>query len=281
MTSDQLLWINDGLPVVRKRSRLEDKYKTLLNYMQEFSTGMKNSWSRVYVDLYAGSGVVTLEGSSKYHKGSSLLALSVPDIFDKYILCEEDPDLCDALRKRVGKSFGNANTVIVQGDCNKQVGKIMSEVPNTINGRHTLTLCVLDPNSLDVKMNTIRQMASIGKVDFIVLMALMMDANRNLKNYLRSNNKKVEEFLGEKNWRNDWKQFQQRDDSFPRFLADRFEKKIKEFGYKFESEEAPKKEIRSNEKNLPLYHLAFFSKHKKGFEFWKEAIKYSTSQIEF
>lgn len=38
-------------------------------------------------------------------------------------------------------------------------------------------------------------------------------------------------------------------------------------------------QIRSTEKNLPLYHLAFFSRHKLGEKFWKEAKKYSNDQL--
>jgi hypothetical protein len=39
------------------------------------------------------------------------------------------------------------------------------------------------------------------------------------------------------------------------------------------------KEIRSNEKNLPLYHLAFFSKHPRGYQFWDQVLKYGTDQL--
>lgn len=37
--------------------------------------------------------------------------------------------------------------------------------------------------------------------------------------------------------------------------------------------------VRSNEKNLPLYHLAFFSKHPRGYEFWNQVLKYGTDQL--
>ena len=33
--------------------------------------------------------------------------------------------------------------------------------------------------------------------------------------------------------------------------------------------------IRSDEKNLPLYRLALYSKHKLGAKFWKKTKKYS------
>jgi hypothetical protein len=39
------------------------------------------------------------------------------------------------------------------------------------------------------------------------------------------------------------------------------------------------KEVRSDEKNLPLYHLAFFSKHPRGYQFWDQVLKYGTDQL--
>ena len=40
------------------------------------------------------------------------------------------------------------------------------------------------------------------------------------------------------------------------------------------------KQIRSQDKNLPLYHLAFFSRSQLGNKFWKEAKKYSNDQLD-
>jgi len=39
--------------------------------------------------------------------------------------------------------------------------------------------------------------------------------------------------------------------------------------------------IRSVEKNLPLYRLAFFSRNPLGARFWKEVTKYATPQTAF
>ncbi|MBI5464525.1 MAG: three-Cys-motif partner protein TcmP [Ignavibacteriales bacterium] len=281
MKTTDLLWEKDGLPVIVKRSRVEDKYRTLLNYMRLFSTGMKNRWARVYVDLYSGGGAVSLEGDDRIYKGSSLLALDVPDKFDKYIFCEESKKLCDALEQRIKTNYADTNYTIIQGDCNQNIARILNEVPKKINGRPVLTLCMVDPNSLEVKLGTIQKVASIGKVDFIVLMALMMDANRNLQNYLNPENKKIEEFLTNPEWRAEWLEFKTKDDSFPRFLIESFENKMKGFGYELANENIPKREVRSRKRNLPLYHLAFFSKDLLGFKFWGNAIKYSTTQGSF
>jgi hypothetical protein len=40
------------------------------------------------------------------------------------------------------------------------------------------------------------------------------------------------------------------------------------------------KEVRSDDHNLPLYHLALFSRSTRAYEFWDDVLKYSTDQIE-
>ena len=105
----------------------------------------------------------------------------------------------------------------------------------------------------------------------------MMDGNRNVINYENKSNNKIELFLANRNWRSSWMLYKQTDDSFPRFLANEFENRMLSVDYK----KAPTQntiEVRSFEKNLPLYHLAFFSKHERGYEFWNKGKFYSDVQ---
>ena len=37
--------------------------------------------------------------------------------------------------------------------------------------------------------------------------------------------------------------------------------------------------VKSDEKNLPLYYLALFSRNKLAHKFWDEVLKYGTDQI--
>jgi hypothetical protein len=39
--------------------------------------------------------------------------------------------------------------------------------------------------------------------------------------------------------------------------------------------------VRSDEKNLRLYYVALFSKHKLAHELWDDVLKYSTEQTSF
>jgi len=38
------------------------------------------------------------------------------------------------------------------------------------------------------------------------------------------------------------------------------------------------KQVRSDEKNLPLYYVALFSRHNLAYQYWQDVLKYSTDQ---
>jgi hypothetical protein len=87
----------------------------------------------------------------------------------------------------------------------------------------------------------------------------------------------VDEFLGSANWREKWQQQQLSGIKFPRFLANEFSEQMKTLTYippPFYS----MKEVRSDEKNLPLYHLALFSRSSRAYDFWNEVLEYSDDQ---
>ena len=79
---------DDGLICPEVGGWAENKYRLLALYDKLFSTGMKNKWDqRVYIDLYAGAGYSRIQGTKTVLMGSPIIALTVPDTFDKYIFC--------------------------------------------------------------------------------------------------------------------------------------------------------------------------------------------------
>lgn len=63
----------------------------------------------------------------------------------------------------------------------------------------------------------------------------------------------------------------------PRFLAEVYAERMQSLSYlpvKFEQ----MKQVRSDVHNLPLYHLALFSRHQLAYKYWREVLKYSTPQ---
>jgi three-Cys-motif partner protein len=267
----------DGLPIPDVGPWAEDKYTLVGLYDRLFSTGMKNKWpTRVYIDLYSGPGFVRVRGTGRMLTGSPLLALGAPDPFDKYIFCESDPELLGALQSRVSRYSRTADATYICGDCNGKVKEICEKIPTPSPGRGVLTFCFVDPFDISVKFSTVKRLSSYF-IDFLILLALHTDANRNLENYLRPANSKVQDFLDLPDWRERWRIAESRGGQFPRFLAEEYSGQMEKLGYIRQPWDRMK-QVRSDEKNLPLYRLALFSRHERAYQFWDEVLFYSSDQ---
>lgn len=270
---------DDGLCHEEVGSWVEDKHRLVALYDELFSTGMKYKWdARVYIDLYSGSGLVRVRDTDRFLWGSPILALMVKDPFDKYVFCESNPESMDALQKRVERLFPNMEVSFVPGDSNELVERICSDIPKASKTYRVLSFCFADPYDLSIRFSTVKKISEFY-VDFLLLLALHMDANRNAANYADPKNRKIDEFLGLSDWRVRW--FQQAGKlSFPQFLAEEYAKQMETLGYLL----VPfykMKQIRSDVKNLPLYHLALFSRNDLAYKYWDEVLRYSTAQQSF
>lgn len=268
---------DDGLPSSEVGAWAEDKYRLVGLYDRLFSTGMKNRWAtRVYIDLYSGPGFARVRDKQRILTGSPLLALSVPDPFDKYIFCENDPELLGALESRVCQYSPAANASYIRGDCNEKIEEICAEVPRPSPGHGVLTFCFVDPFDISIKFSTVERLSKFY-IDFLILLALHSDANRNVENYLNPANSKVDDFLDLPDWRERWKIAESRGGQFARFLAEEYSGQMERLGCIHQPWDRMK-QVRSDEKNLPLYRLALFSRHPLAYEYWEEVLIYGSPQ---
>ena len=263
---------NDGLYIDEVGSWSKEKYNLVGAYCDIFSTGMKNKWENlIYIDLFAGSGYSHIKNTKDVYKNSALIALSVPNKFSKYILCEKDPVKCNALRERISRDYSECNFVVLEGDCNKLANQIIKLIPKYSKTNRVLSFCFADPYSLDFDFSTIFTLGKDKLVDFLILQALHMDGNRNFDLYYKSNNKRIGKYLGNTNWRDEYK-----NQNIVKFLANQYQLKMSELNY----QETPlMHQIHSDEKHLPLYYLSFFSKSKTGVDFFEKVKKRINSQI--
>lgn len=268
---------DDGLLSPEVGSWAEEKYRLIALYDELFATGMKDKWEeRVYIDLYAGAGYSKIRGSNTVLKGSAVLALSVQNPFDKYIFCEESGELMNALRKRGERIAPTANIGYVRGSCDSRIEEICSEIPKASREHRVLSLCVVDPFDFGLKFKTLKRLSAFY-VDFLVLLAIGMDANRNYEHYVTGESTKIDDALGNTDWRARWDQITHRDE-FRSFLAREFSLSMESLGYLPQRE---MKLVRSDEKNLPLYYLALFSRNDVAYQFWNQVLKYGTDQQSF
>jgi len=280
MTSETAQPSDDKLPCPEVGSWTEDKHRVVSLYTTMFSKEMKAKWDqRAYVELYAGAGYSRIRGTQKIIVGSPIQALAVEHPFDKYIFCEAISENLEALRIRVMRHFPAANVAYVEGDCDLRVSDILAEIPPGSKDNTVLTLCFVDPFDIGLKFSTIKTLSD-RFVDFIVLLAVYSDANRAYKRYVMEDAVKVDRFLGSSTWRDRWKIAEADAILFPKFLASEFAASMETLGYS-PTPIHKMKRVRSDEKNLPLYYIALFSRNKLALDFWDDALKYGTDQTAF
>lgn len=268
----------DGFIIPEVRSWSIEKYKLVGGYCDIFTTGMRRKWDQlVYIDLFAGAGYAKIKETGKTYFSSSLIAMSLPNPFSKYMLCEADKEKCAALKNRVKMHFPYLNVVIINGDSNQIIDAVKAEFPSFGKGNTLLSFCFVDPFSLNLNFRTIETLGKESLVDFLILQALHMDGNRNLGKYIKEENDKISNYLGNPNWREEFdRECRGNISNFVKFLADQYVLKMKGLSYIPEANMHP---IRSNIKNLPLYYLAFFSKHSTGIDFYKKVNRYCNPQF--
>jgi len=269
---------DDGLLTPPVGEWAEEKYQLVRCYADIFATAMKNSFEcRVYIDLFAGAGRAKLRDSQKIVAASPLVVLDIRNPFDRYVFCDIDPENLRALQARVGRDFSVVQPAYVPGDTNLNVDAILSHIPQHSKSFRVLTFCFVDPFNVDnLKFDTIARLAGGGrKIDFLLLIPSGMDAQRN---WQHDNNLNAA-FLGNPTWREEWEQQQRARRSFANFFVDEFAKSMRRIGFRWGG--IPSTRVIKNEKNSPMYHLAFFSREEIAARFWDECKKYTADQGSF
>ena len=273
MKNETLYGEDDGLLVPEVGSWTEDKFDLIRLYCQIFSSAMKNKWTtRVYVDLFAGSGLCRIKGRDQVLLGSPLIALSVDAPFDRYIFCESNLERFSALKARVEKSYAKHDTHLIQGKFEEHINEICSAIPS-----NSLALCFVDPFDCDFDIENLKTISKCARgVDFLCLLALQMDAKRNVPHYLLPDSK-IDRMIGNTTWRIRWNGRSDIHEDFAKFLAREFAQSMSEVGY-METPLHQMREVKTHDNYVPLYYLAMFSKHQKAFDLWKQVLIYSSPQ---
>lgn len=274
----------DGLILPDVGEWAETKYRLVELFAGMFSKAMQGKWERVYIDLFAAAGWAHVKGTSRIVRGTAFRALGVEPPFDRYVLCDADPDHLNPLKTRVQRDFPRSDVRYVLGDCNDAVDRVIAELPEEGRSRSALTFCVVDPyNTSELRFATLERLASIApevdrRIDFLVLIPSYMDANRGRDYYLDPNSTRLADFLGNPDWRATWQEEVSSGHArnFGVFLVDMFGKSMQRLGYDWDLNDAIL--IRGPQSK---YHLAFFSRHPLGRKFAREARKYASAQRDF
>ena len=245
----------DGLParVVRQWARRKHHY--LERYAGIFATGMKNKYPRrAYLDLFAGPGRCYERETGQTYDGSPLIGLRRN--FTDHIYVELDAEAAAALDTRCSPWRRDRYVTVIQGDCNAMVDEVVRCLP-----KYGITFAFIDPTNWQISFETIRRLTATRRVDVLVSFF-----GPSMKRVAELDQPRVDAFFGTRAWQTD-----------PRFLGpDRrptlsgllacYREQLAGIGY-LNRTSAREIAVR-NTKNVPMYLMAFSSKHPLGYTFW-------------
>ncbi len=166
----------DGLPVRQTGIWTLHKLSTFLRYAEQFTLATRKAGGGQFVDAFAGPGLNKIRGSNEIVYGSPLVALRVQPPFMRCLLLDQDPNAIAALRRRVQRFDGRA--VVAVGEANSELLDVMRRALSP----KAPTLCLLDPQGLELSFSTLRGVAAfregLRKTEQLILFPLEMSLVR-------------------------------------------------------------------------------------------------------
>jgi len=244
-------WSEVKLDIVKKYAAA---YSTILTAQS------KPKLAHVYIDAFAGAGVVFSKGKNQFVPGSPTNALLVEPPFREYYLIDIDQRKAGALREVVGD---RSDVHIYTGDCNMV---LVEEVfPNVRFENYRRGLCLLDPYGLHLDWNVIETGGKLRTID-LFLNFPVADMNRNVlwrnpEGVDQTDIDRMNRFWGDDSWRKvayttDRNLFGEPEKEENRIIADGFRQRLREVaGFKHVPEPLPMR----NSKGAIVYYLFFAS----------------------
>ena len=264
--------VDDGLPCPLVKEHTPDKHRMLGYYLDIVANAMSERFENLfYLDLYAGAGRNRVERTGEIIEGSPLIACRTVPHFKKHILCEADPELAAALKRRIERDFSFVSYRVFPKSCDDAIAEIRRELPTSFRG--LLVQCFVDPCAVNIRLRTIRALSDL-KIDFVVLVADRMAAHRNAHNYVAPGNSTIEHLLDAPDWRADWVIAEKDGVGFDHFVNERFSQAMHAMGFL----SAVPERFKVTNKGVLLYRLMLFSRNQRAIEFWKDTSKYARDQ---
>jgi len=266
---------DDGLLTPEVKIWSKDKWAFVRSYADIFTKSMHDKWHTAYLDLFSAAGRAKISTGTGFQNfdSSPMLALNTAKPFDTYVFMDSDSALTSALRERVNRHALRERVSVLDGNFNNtsDIDRVIAIVKAAASrsSQSPLVFTLLDPFDLSLNFEGIRRIAENLRSDFLILLALEMDAQRNLDYYEPDESEKIEQLLGDPEWRRIWQlEPVRKPTDFIRFIVREFQGKMSALGY-ITSDPPPMVPIQ-NSIDRNIYHLAFFSRNPRGLEFWKK-----------
>ena len=257
--SGELVQASDGVSLAGVvRPWADEKLHYVREYINIFTTGMKDKWNRrAYVDLFSGPGRCLIKENSREIPGSPVIAAQAKYPFTDLYLNDSDPRAARALQQRLGERTGMEIATL---DCNEAAGQARRIFAN----RGVLGLAFIDPTAFQIKLSAISALTSERPVDLII--TFMTGYLRRFLSTPGYDAGRLDDFFGSPDWRDIVSDRALGETITYRRLLDHYETKLRSLNYMHVDDHI--RILNSNESTI--YHLVFASKHPRGAEFFKK-----------
>ncbi|HZS74632.1 MAG TPA: three-Cys-motif partner protein TcmP [Candidatus Nitrosotalea sp.] len=121
----------------------------------------------VYIDLFAGAGLVKLSDTGDYVGGSTLCALSNSKGFDFCVAIEKSKERASVLEKRLSAISPDGQFRVINDDCNECIDQAIS----VIKGKYQkpIVLAFVDPEGMEIRWDTLKKLSdAFFSCDFMI-----------------------------------------------------------------------------------------------------------------
>lgn len=271
----------------------KEKLDALARYLDFYTKVLKNQpWRTVYLDAFAGGGraIVRVKeraptaGPSLFCEeppidadarelidGSPLVALCIPNPFDRYVLIDPDPDRTTELEALKAEFSGTRAISILSTTAAEGIAWVTAQ---PISKRTHRGVAFLDPFGANLDWSSIQKLADTGLFEVVVNFGLSMAIQRMLPNsgeVPQSWAATLDSYFGSRDWFTEV--YRQRENGL--LEAGGFEKRA---NYSERLLELYRVRLRSafghvstprlirNTRGAPLYYLLWAGPNKKGLE---------------
>lgn len=269
----------DGLPARVSGPWSQEKLVYVQRYATAFMTAMApkrkpGQWSElVYLDFLAGPGRGIDRKTGSEFDGSPLRALRVTPAFDRLIFSDVQPKNVEALKQRIPPT-DRSRVDVRLGDCHEVARDVVSRL-----SQRTLALAFVDPEGFEVKFRLFQTLAT-RRIDILYLFPGGIGIARNVGAFVKQAKAPLDDLIP--GWRNlrrarmaagqklTAEEMASRDQPF----VMEFMRRMGQLGFQYSGQGEP---YFTNEKNVKMYHLLFFSKHPAGLALWRGVIRIEAS----
>ncbi len=267
--------VEDGFSIEAANSQTKKKNQLIRHFIKVYTGTMKRKFNYlVFVDLFSGSGIKKLK-ENEILSGSPALSLENKGAFSKYIFCEKDKQLYDALKIRTNKYCKDENVALFNDEPNSLVEKLSYYIPESSRNYNVSTLCLVDMLSMDIEFETIKLLSELG-VNFLLLFGLSWTSKSQFESSLDIEREQINSFLGVP-----WSVYEKRvnvtsNESFFRNIVKIYHQNLRSLGY---ISQGSFHKIENSEFDIDIFFSGYYSHTTNTRKIHSEVVKSITPQV--